>query len=267
MTTSMNAARTRTFPFGYTPDDHGVQGLGRMLTVEQLEQRDTWLKLHPEFKRRLIAMMHAAADEGVALGIGTGWRSFAEQQAGHERDPKGHARPGNSNHEGFPGAGNGDRDAVAADMVPNIAWNWMQQRCARFGLRTFKDINTEPWHVQPVEIPASRQRRTERWELDPWPMPNVAPPPRLVVEVAKTVLDPARRDQLLGDGDVRLLQVLALRLHVASGDQTLDVGPVDGDYGPRTQAAARRMQQLRGLAPDGVIGARSWAAILELGAA
>src|SRR4051794_24196376 len=111
-TTSKRAPESRSFPFGYTPDERGVQGLGRMLTVEQLERQDTWTKLHPEVKRRLMALMEAAAaTEGVALGIGTGWRSSAEQQAGFERDPKGHARPGNSNHEGFPGAGNGDQDA------------------------------------------------------------------------------------------------------------------------------------------------------------
>ena len=287
-------SRTVTlFPFGYTRDASGVEGLGRMLTLDELEQQQTWRHLHPEFKRRVAAMMEAAAAEGVPLGIGTGWRSFASQLAGFRRDPRRFAAPGNSNHEGFPANGNGDRDAVAADMVPRPAWTWMEANCARFGLRTFRHVNNEPWHVQPVEIPASRGRRTVRWELPAWPLPLdravptpeptppppvveptpppvVEPPPppaapheRIFLPVNKTVLHPDSRDQLRGNGDVVLLQVLALGLYAASQNETFDVGPLDGDYGPRTQAAARLMQAINGLETDGIVGPRSWASFLN----
>ena len=108
-TTTITPTAIAAFPFGYTADAHGVRGLGRKLTFEQLGGQATWHNLHPEFQRRTATMMLAASVEGVPLGIGTGWRSFAEQQAGFEHDPKGHARPGNSNHEGFPGGNDGDR--------------------------------------------------------------------------------------------------------------------------------------------------------------
>ncbi len=280
---------TTEFPFGYARDDHGVSGLGQMLTFAQLEEQPTWRNLHPEFRRRVAALMVAAAAVQVPLGVGTGWRSHATQLAGYRRDPKGHARPGNSNHEGFPGNGNGDRDAVAADMVPSASWAWMEANCARFGLRTFRDVNNEPWHIQPVEIPATRGRRVPPWDLAPWPLPieggpppepvgeqpipasPPAPPPtppsptieRIEIPMHKTMLHPDLRAQLAGNDDVRLVQVLALGLHALSGHPAFDVGAVDADYGPRTQAAARLMQQLNGLDADGIVGPLSWAAFLN----
>ncbi len=57
--------------------------------------------------------------------------------------------------------------------------------------------------------------------------------------------------------------MLALGRHGSAGDPVLDIGAVDGDYGPRTQAAVRRLQRLHRLDDDGVVGRRSWAAFLE----
>ncbi len=307
MSATAELGASTSFPFGYTPDASGVAGLGRMLTFDELERQDTWRKLHPEVKRRAAAMMAAAAAAGVPLGVGTGWRSFATQLAGYRRDPRRFARPGNSNHEGFTANGNGDRDAVAADMVPNSSWAWMEENCGRFGLRTFRAVNHEPWHIQPIEIPASRKGRTVRWDLPTWvlpvdtpvppvlqpvppivePLPPVAdapappddtppaPPTPIVIPPAqptierdlipmnKTVLHPDLRAQLAGNGDVRLVQVLALGLYKLTGNATFDVGPVDGDYGPRTQAAVRVMQGLGGVEIDGVVGPQSWAVFLN----
>jgi N-acetyl-anhydromuramyl-L-alanine amidase AmpD len=39
--------------------------------------------------------------------------------------------------------------------------------------------------------------------------------------------------------------------------------PVDGSFGPATEAAVRQFQREHRLAPDGIVGARTWAAVLE----
>ncbi len=138
-----------TFPFGYA---------GTLYTWNALMLKRTVALLDPEFRRRVKALMHAAADAGVSLGIGTGWRVQPNPP------PPGFAQPGNSNHESFP-AGSGTGTAVAADMVPAENWDWMESRLGPFGLRSFRAVNGEPWHIQPIEIPASRRWRTEPWNL------------------------------------------------------------------------------------------------------
>jgi GH25 family lysozyme M1 (1,4-beta-N-acetylmuramidase) len=140
-----------------------------MLPLDRVLARTTVARLHPEFRRRVIALMKFAAMNGKALGVGTGWRIQPDPP------PPGFARPGNSNHESFP-AGSNSPTAVAADMVPNSSWNWMEANVAKFGLKTFRNVNNEPWHIQPVEIPNSRNWRRDPWSLPAFNLPAVVDP-------------------------------------------------------------------------------------------
>ena len=54
--------------------DYGYGSWATRLTWEQLAQKPTWSKLHPEFRRRFKAMVDEATRQNVHLGIGTGWR-------------------------------------------------------------------------------------------------------------------------------------------------------------------------------------------------
>lgn len=155
-----------TFPFGYAGSP---QGMGTQFTIAQYEQQRTIRQLNFEFWRRTKALMEFAATQGVPLGVGTGWRIQPGSKPGF-------ASPGNSNHEGFPADGVSG-GAVAAGMVPSTSWGWMQGQVGRFGLRTFQFVNNEPWHIQPSDIPASRNYRRAPWVLNVWPLPFDPPPP------------------------------------------------------------------------------------------
>lgn len=156
-----------TYPFGYAGSP---QGMGTQLTIAQYETMTTIRKLNFEFWRRTRAIMESAATQGVPLGVGTGWRIQPSNPG------PGFAQPGNSNHEGFPADGVSG-GAVAADMVPSTSWGWMQSKLPLFGLRSFQFVNNEPWHIQPLEIPASRNFRKAPWVLQVWPLPGDQPPP------------------------------------------------------------------------------------------
>lgn len=242
---------TATFPYGYAKDVDGVQGMGTMLTFLQLMTKATFRNLHPEFRRRVFRMMQCAAADGVPLGVGTGWRV---QPSNPDGSPKpGFAKPGNSNHESFP-AGSGDPNAVAADMVPNISWDWMERNVARFGLRTFKDVNKEPWHIQPAEIPASRNWRTTPWHLDEIdlpPSPDDDTPPtkgRITVQEALTGFPTVRP----GDSGVWVGVWQAVVNESGAGLK------VDRDYGNVSSDVCKFIQASNGLPVTGVVDNATW---------
>jgi len=147
-----------TFIFGYG---------GSRLTIAQYETTTTIRKLNFEFWNRTKGLMIEASNVGRDLGVGTGWRVQPANGG------SGFASPGNSNHEGFPADGVSG-GAVAADMVGDL--NWMEANVARFGLRTFRYVNNEPWHIQPAEIPASRNWRRDPWVLGHFVLPGEGGP-------------------------------------------------------------------------------------------
>jgi hypothetical protein len=165
----------QTFPYGYErPPDGGQQGMGTMLTWDQMMLKATVRNLHPEVRRRFKALIEFAATQGVPLGVGTAWRVQPNPP------PPGFAQPGNSWHESCP-VSPLSSTALAIDTVPASSWDWMEAHCGAYGLRTFRAVNNEPWHIQPVEIPTSRRFATTMPPLTTWPLPgdkpNVPPTP------------------------------------------------------------------------------------------
>ena len=159
-----------TFPFGYKrPPGGGEQGMGTMLTWSQMMTMTTVSRLHPEVRRRFKALIEYAATKGVPLGCGTGWRVQPNPP------PPGFAKPGNSWHESCP-VNPVSNTALAVDTVPQSSWDWMERNSRPYGLRTFRYVNNEPWHIQPTEIPASRKGATRLPPINIWNLPGTPAP-------------------------------------------------------------------------------------------
>jgi Glycosyl hydrolases family 25 len=160
------------------------------LTMAELEAKSTIQNTHPEFWRRLKAMLEAG--EG-RLGVGTCWRSSDVQRnafldrhyvvtsggcCGYEgrryqlAKGKAHAAPpGKSFHEStFHGS------AQACDAVGDLGW--MHSVEADYGLKDFRGVGNEPWHIQLVEIPNSVTKFKAAGSPQPtiWNLPGTAAP-------------------------------------------------------------------------------------------
>lgn len=200
----------------------------QMISPAEMQGKKTWQLLHPEMRRRATALFTAAEQAHVPLGVGTGWR--IQPPAGTR---KGFAAPGNSYHESFP-AGSNQPNALAIDTVPASSWNWMEGNLARFGLRSFRAVNNEPWHIQPAEIPAGRNRATTvPKQLRVAAIGGMA---ALGVPVGPDpfIPKPPLQQGSSGPGVMLLQAQLAVYKWYA--------GPKDSQYGPATVAAVKKMQ-------------------------
>jgi hypothetical protein len=269
---------------------YGYQGT--RLTLEAMRAKSGIAKIDPEMWRRLVALMEAARVAGVDLGIGGSWRSSDNQLAGflnrHAEVASGGccgyggkryalkpgnahmAPPGRSYHESTTPAGH----CLAVDMVSNDAHRWMNANCHRFGLVHFANVNKEPWHVQPTELPSRRAdyRAATHHPLKPFALPTPAPAP------APT---PAPNDDLAALGRaIEHAKTFILRVGSGGPNATSDERgaviwcqtflqmhgfykgyKVDGSYGNVTATEVKKFQTSKKLFVDGVVGRQTWTAL------
>jgi hypothetical protein len=242
----------------------------KRVTIEQIVARQTFTLLHSTMQQRVRELIEAS---GGLVGLLQGHRSTeAQEQMFRERyvpDPNGKvvwngqrwkhvsgataAPPGRSMHE----------LGLAADMSGDLTW--IVKNCSAFGLKHFADVNDEPWHVQPVELPNGR--RDYEQAGSPWatthdtaivtPTPTPAPTPAPAPPPATTppeVVPEARGDVVLQ------LQETLIRLGLIRDT------PANRDrhYGEATQEVIRKFQEDHGLHPDAKVGPKTWAALLAL---
>jgi hypothetical protein len=160
-------------------------------TMEQIKARADWKGLDPEFATRLSALMLYGNGK---LGFGGGSRTTAGQTAlflsRYHEDPNGAifwngkrwtknpgvasaAPPGRSYHEPT----TPDGKALAADMVGDLSI--LDAAGPSFGLINFENVNNEPWHAQPMEIPHARAeyKAATMHPLQPWSTSGNTPVP------------------------------------------------------------------------------------------
>ena len=131
--------------------------------LEVIARTRNFTDMHPTMQERLQALMEDSAARWVGAR-GCGHRSNScscscnvtlriptEQiiwnGERYSRRPGRPPRPpGRSMHE----------LGLAADMAGDFAW--LGKNVGRFGLQTFAEVNNEPWHVQPAELPRGRRQ-------------------------------------------------------------------------------------------------------------
>jgi Putative peptidoglycan binding domain len=245
---------TPTFPTGYTrPPDGGPQGMGAMRTWEQMLTMTTVNRLHPEVLRRFGALIHAGYDAGVPLGVGTGWRVQPNPP------PAGFAQPGNSWHESCP-VSPSSATALAIDTVPNVSWDWMHTYCGKYGLRHFKYVNNEPWHVQPAEISTSRKYATKLPPLVTWDLPGVDPPPPVVVPptppTGGVFTVNGYRMEVKQGSTGKMAKMCQQQINLIAGQGVAE----DGNFGPQSVGALKNVQAVLRVPADGICGPKTWQA-------
>jgi peptidoglycan hydrolase-like protein with peptidoglycan-binding domain len=243
------------YPYGYAGNP---QGMGTLLTWDQMMTKKTCYYLHPEVLRRFHALIEYGASLAVPLGVGTGWRVQPTNPDGSAKP--GFASPGNSWHESCPVSPQ-SASAFAIDTVPNISWDWMESNCGKYGFRTFRYVDNEPWHIQPVEISTSRKYATVPPGLPTWKLPTEP-------DVPATPIPPPVEEGAY-------FQVIANRKNVQQGStgkmartcqyfcQTLSGAPadLDGNFGPQSVEALKNLQKVLKVPVDGKCGPTTWQAM------
>jgi len=233
-----------TFPFGYGNPPS-------MLTWEEMLTKSTVANLHPEVKRRLHALISAAAAVGIPLGVGTGWRVQPDPP------PPGFTKPGNSWHESCPCAPV-SATALAIDTVPSTSWAWMEDHCANFGFRTFRNVNKEPWHIQPSEIPAGRRYATVLPPLYTWTLPGDDLPPEPPPTPVSGVFEVQGYRKTVQQGSSgKMAKMCQQQINLIAGQGVAE----DGQFGPQSVAALKNVQTVLGVAADGQCGPQTWQAM------
>ena len=233
--------------------------------IEQIKARATFLGMHPVMQQRVGDLIVAS---GGSVGFGEGLRSEEVQKAlflaRYVPDPNGAtlylgvryrklpnvagaAPPGRSMHE----------LGLAADLVGDM--DWVTKNCAKFGLKNFRNIGSEPWHVQPTELPNSRaeyEHDGSVWakvqHVDPPTQPTAS---KGAISTTPPNVEPEDRGDV-----VRHLQDVLIRLQLIDENDANR----DGYYGPATQAVIKKFQTDHGLGVDGRVGPKTWAALLAL---
>jgi peptidoglycan hydrolase-like protein with peptidoglycan-binding domain len=257
----------------------------KRVTIDKIVASKTFEGLHPTMQERVRGLIEAS---GGKVGLGQGLRDSTQQLqmflSRHVPDPSGTifydgkkwrrlpgvaaaAPPGMSMHE----------IGLAADMTGDMGW--VGDNAARFNLQTFANVNSEPWHVQPSELPRGRaayQKKPE-WGLPPWtgagdvqaaatgtatPATTSAPSSTpSSTPAAVSLLTPALR-ALPGDSGPAVA-VLAEALIARGLLPDAPASRIDV-YTPEVAAIVEEFQRSNALKADRMVGPQTWGSLLKV---
>ena len=145
--------------------------------------------------------------------------------------------------------------ALAIDTVPNISWEWMHGHCGTYGLRHFKYVNNEPWHVQPSEIPTGRKMATKLPPLTVWALP-IEPPTDPPPPTGATFTVQGYRKTVKQGTQGKMAKMCQQQINLIAGQGVVE----DGNFGPQSVEALKRVQSVLGVTADGICGNGTWQA-------
>lgn len=257
----------------------------KRVTMENIVSSRTFGGMHPHMQERVRELMKAS---GGKVGLGQGLRDPKQQLqmflSRHVPDPNGKfshdgrrwrrlpgvaaaAPPGLSMHE----------IGLAADMTGDM--RWLRENAARFDLQTFENVNKEPWHVQPAELPRGRSsyQRAPAWGLPPWgatasqgltggAADSATDAGGSAVIATSTItsatpLTPALR---LREGDAGPAAAVLAEALIARGLLADSPTSRDGVYGPDDVRIVEEFQRANGLSVDGMVGPQTWGPLLKV---
>ena len=149
-----------------TPNTNGSSGLTP--NAQALQSNTSFKNLHSTMQERISRMMM----DNPKLGLTSGWRSSAEQRKLFTSRYKKTSSPTNgqgaknilwdgsywehvSGAKAAPPGRSMHEIGLAADLFSSDGdYAWIQKNAAKYGLKAFDP--SEPWHVQPVELPNAR---------------------------------------------------------------------------------------------------------------
>jgi hypothetical protein len=147
---------------GTGSDDGSPRGAGAS-SITKAQSNTSFKKMHPKMQERIVKML----SDNPKLYFGNGWRdSKTQSEMFHSRYEKVESKEGadlewNGAYwkrvRGVPAAPPGrsmHEIGLAADIHGDDTW--LVANAERYGLKTFANVNNEPWHVQPAELPNGR---------------------------------------------------------------------------------------------------------------
>ena len=253
------------------------------VSLDAIARARNFTGMHPTMQERVRALLE---DSGGKVGWGQGVRTPQQQLQlfleRHTPDPKGTivwngqtysknpgvaaaVPPGRSMHE----------VGLAADLAGDFAW--LGKNVGRFGLMTFADLNHEPWHVQPVELPKGRQQYEQqgsKWGAYPSyniesKKPDAAAQTKPAdpttgsgtsSQAAVPTLTPAlvARPGDAGPAARLLMEALVARSVLPDGAASRDA-----NYGADDKELVLQYQRENGLVVDGEVGPQTWSKLLS----